>query len=303
MAKTRHKKQGNAGQEINLEEILRARMRELSPSEQSVAAYMLDNIPILPFETGASIAKAAGVSEMTVSRFVHGLGFDNLRDLKNRLRVSAAGNESDIDDHMARFQTRDGHHRALQESLKLDLEAVAKAYALTTSDVWEEATAALARVQTVYVVGFQASKGLALDFATRLLWTRPNVVFVENTAGAFGEIILAAPQHSLVVLVDTAAYAARGVKLAERLKAMEMPLIIVTDKFSHWAFSYTRFVFEAHTQVRTFWDSTAALSVILNLMINAVAIRLGSNARKNFTRMSEMAILLGEFVGGPHFKS
>nr|WP_292840832.1 MurR/RpiR family transcriptional regulator [Mesorhizobium sp.] len=304
MAKA-HKDKASVGgedQKIDLEAMLRARMTDLSPSEQSVAGYMLDNIQMLPFETGASVAQAAGVSEMTVTRFVRGLGFDNLRDLKKRLRVSIAERENDVDDYMARFQTRDDRSVALQESLKLDLEAVVKAYELTASEAWSEAAAELAGARTVYVVGFQASKGLALDFASRLLWARPNVIFVENSSGTFGEIIAADPRDSLVVLVDTAAYAVRGVKLAGRLKDLGMPLIIVTDKFSHWAFSYTRFVFEAHTHVRTFWDSTAGISVVLNLMIDAVATRLGPKARENFSKMSDMASLLGEFVGGSYLR-
>lgn len=304
MAKASKDKASPSGEEqkIDLEGILRARMENLSPSEKGVAGYMLDNAQMLPFETGTSIAQAVGVSEMTVSRFVRGLGFDNLRDLKNRLRISIAEKESDVDDYMARFQTRDDHSAVLQESLRLDIEAVVKAYALAKSDLWGEAATALAGAGTVYVVGFQASKGLALDFASRLLWARPNVIFVENSSGTFGEIITADPRDSLVVLVDTAAYAVRGVKLAGKLKELDMPLIIVTDKFSHWAFSYTRFVFEAHTHVRTFWDSTAGISVVLNLMIDTVATRLGPKARENFSKMSDMGSLLGEFVGGSYLR-
>lgn len=304
MAKASKDKASPSGEEqkIDLKGILRARMEDLSPSEKGVAGYMLDNAQMLPFETGTSIAQAVGVSEMTVSRFVRGLGFDNLRDLKNRLRISIAEKESDVDDYMARFQTRDDHSAVLQESLRLDIEAVVKAYALAKSDLWGEAATALAGAGTVYVVGFQASKGLALDFASRLLWARPNVIFVENSSGTFGEIITADPRDSLVVLVDTAAYAVRGVKLAGKLKELDMPLIIVTDKFSHWAFSYTRFVFEAHTHVRTFWDSTAGISVVLNLMIDTVATRLGPKARENFSKMSDMGSLLGEFVGGSYLR-
>lgn len=294
--------ENNGAGRIDLEAILRARMNELSPSEQSLAGYMLDNIQILPFETGGSIARAVGVSEMTVTRFVRSLGFENLRDLKNRLRDSVAERDSEIDDYMARFQVRNSRQQALQESLRLELDAIVKAYALAATDLWDEAVEALAKIRTIYVVGFQASKGLAMDFASRLLWARPNVIFVDNTSGTFGEIIAADPKHSLVVLIDTAAYAARGVKLAERLKSSEMPLIIVTDKFSHWAFPYTRFVFEAHTHVKTFWDSTASLGVILNLMIDSVAIRLGPKARKNFAAMSDMGTLLGEFVGGSYLR-
>ncbi len=289
-------------QKIDLEAMLRARMTELSPSEQSVAGYMLGNVQMLPFETGGSIAQAVGVSEMTVTRFVRGLGFENLRDLKKRLRVAVTEKDSEIDDYMARFQMREGRQQMLQESLRLELDAIVKAYALTTSEVWDGAAGLLATTRTIYVVGFQASKGLALDFASRLLWARSNVIFIDNASGTFGEIINADPRQSVVVLVDTASYATRGIKLVEKLKSMDMPLVIVTDKFSHWAFAYTRFVFEAHTHVKTFWDSTASLSVVLNLLIDAVATKLGPKAKRNFAMMSDMGTLFGEFVGGSYLR-
>lgn len=306
MSKTRDgksaKRRDGESSKIDIEELLRARMDTFSPSEQNLAAHLLDNIHILPFETGTSIAQAVGVSEMTVTRFVRGLGFDNLRDLKNRLRNATAEKDSDIDDHMARFQVRNSRQEALQESLRLELDAIVKAYALTATDLWEEATDALATTRTIYVVGFQASKGLAMDFASRLLWARPNVVFIDNASGTFGEIVTADPKHSLVVLVDTASYATRGIKLADKLKSLELPLVIVTDKFSHWAFAYTRFVFEAHTHVKTFWDSTASLGVILNLLIDTVAIKLGPKAKRNFSMMSDLGNLFGEFVGGSYLR-
>lgn len=289
-------------EKIDIEAILRTRMPDFSPSEQNLAAHILDNLQMLPFETGSSIAQAVGVSEMTVTRFVRGLGFDNLRDLKNRLRNSVVEKDSDIDDYMARFQMRDGRQQALQESLRLELDAIVKAYALTGTELWDEAASTIAKTRTIYVVGFQASKGLAMDFASRLLWARPDVIFIDNATGTFGEIITADPRHSLVVMVDTAAYAARGVKLAERLKDIGIPLIIVTDKFSHWAFAYTHFVFEAHTHVKTFWDSTASLGVVLNLMIDTVATKLGPKAKRNFAMMSDMGNLFGEFVGGSYLR-
>nr|WP_281069020.1 SIS domain-containing protein [Rhizobium leguminosarum] len=197
---------------------------------------------------------------------------------------------------------REGQQQVLQESLRLELDAIVKAYALTTTDVWDEAANLLVKARTIYIVGFQASKGLALDFASRLLWARSNVIFIDNASGTFGEIINADPEHSAVVVVDTASYATRGIKLVEMLKSMDVPMVIVTDKFSHWAFAYTRFVFEAHTHVKTFWDSTASLSVVLNLLIDAVATKLGPKAKRNFAMMSDMGSLFGEFVGGKYLR-
>jgi DNA-binding MurR/RpiR family transcriptional regulator len=273
-----------------------------SRADKNLAAHMLENLQTLPFETGASLARAVGVSEMTVTRFVRGLGFESLRALKTVLREGLSEKDNEVDDYMARFQVRNARQQQLQESLRLELEAVVKAYKLAGTPLWDEAADRLASAQTVYVVGFQASKGLAMDFASRLLWVRRNVIFVQNTSGTFGEIIGADPKSSLVVLIDTAAYATSGVKLAERLTAMGMPLIIVTDKFSHWGQAYTHLVFEGHTHVETFWDSTASLGIILNLLIDSVAVRLGPEARENFARMSDMGGFLGEFVGGSYLR-
>lgn len=293
--------EGGNTEKIDLDAILRARMNDFSPSEQNLAVYIRNNTQLLPFETGSTIARAVGVSEMTVTRFVRSLGFENLRDLKNRMRNSVE-NDSEVDDYMARFQVRGSRQQALQESLKLELDSIVKAYALTATAQWDDATTRLAEQRNVYVVGFQASRGLAMDFAGRLLWTRPNVLSIDNATGTYGEITLADPKHSVVVLVDTAAYAANAIKLAETLQARGIPLIIVTDRFSHWGLTYTSLVFEGHTHVKTYWDSSASLSVILNLMIDSVAVKLGPKAKRNFAAMSEMAQMFGEFVGGSYLR-
>jgi DNA-binding MurR/RpiR family transcriptional regulator len=53
-----------------LETQLRTRMAEFSRAERAIASYLLDNMDHVPFETGASIAAEAGVSEMTLLRFL-----------------------------------------------------------------------------------------------------------------------------------------------------------------------------------------------------------------------------------------
>ena len=279
-----------------LETILRERLPAFSRAERRLATYFLNNLTGLQFETGASLAQAVGVSEMTVTRFIRTLGFENLKTLKRQLRPDLSTGSRDIDDYLARFQVRGSRQEALRDSLRMELDAVVKAYALTASPQWEEAAATVEEATTVYVLGFQASKGLAMDFASRLLWMRPGVIFVNSDSGTYGEVLMADCDSSVVILLDTATYSSRAVKLAERLKAIDMPLIIITDKFSLWGWSYSKWVFEAHTYVKTFWDSTAGISVITNLMLDSVAGRLGPRARANYQRMADVGKMLGEFV-------
>lgn len=293
----------NEPRTFDLKALLAPRLESLSQSERALADHILMNQHLLPFETGASLAERTGVSEMTVSRFVRSLGFAGLRDLKDRLRGSVQNDAGSVDDIHDRFRVRGAEPESLRESLELELDAVRKAYALAGSKLWAEAVDELIRRETIFVVGFQASQGLALDFASRLLYARPDVFHIDDNTGTYTEILTADPKKSLLVYIDTAAYATRGLKLLDRVKQTGLATIIVTDLFSHWAKGYTKHVFEGHTHVQTFWDSTAALSVILNLLTNAVATRLGAKAKKRFEVMRDLGRHFDEFVRVPRPKT
>ncbi len=71
----------------SLAEKLRSGFPNLTKSEKAVANYMVTDLKSLPYETAASIAESTGVSTMTVSRFLRGLGYNGLSELKEQLRT------------------------------------------------------------------------------------------------------------------------------------------------------------------------------------------------------------------------
>lgn len=288
--RTRDPAETNGG----LETVLRARMNGFSRAERAIAGYLLDHMDHVPFETGASIATKAGVSEMTLLRFLRLNGYANLKQLKAELR-SRVSAEDDLDDVLERFKVRPAGEESLRQSLGREVRAVVKAYGLTTTPIWAEIVRLLAQAKSVFVVGFQASEGMARDFATRLLYARPGVAYVENISGTYAEVLEADPRTSVLVLVDTASYARRSLKLSARVRASDMPLVIVTDKFSHWGAEHTRYVLEGHTETHTFWDSSASLVVILNLLINGTAARLGKRAEQRFENLRQLGDFFEEF--------
>ena len=139
---------------IGLDAALRRRSASLSPAEQSIVMFMRQNLATIPFETGASMAQKAGVSEMTVLRFIRSLGFVNLKALKDQLRVRPPGENPAVDDALDRFRVRHDDLNHLHESLQLELGAAVKAYELVATDRWPKIVELLADRQSVYVTGF-----------------------------------------------------------------------------------------------------------------------------------------------------
>lgn len=267
----------------------------LTPAERSIAAYLRENRATLPYETGGRLAEAVGVSEMTVIRFIRSLGYANLRDMKDRLRPGPSDDAEALDDVRERFTSRTSDVGALTKSLELELRAVQHAYEATTTPRWPQIVRLIADKPVVFVTGFQATKGVAMDFASRLKYVRAGVRFAEGTAGVYSEVLESDPQRSLLIVVDTASYARKGILLTRKAKELGLPLVVVTDRFSHWAREYTDDVLEMHTHVGTFWDSTTSLSAVLNLLIHFVAARLGSKATERFRRMVDLGDHFDEF--------
>ena len=81
-------------------------------------------------------------------------------------------------------------------------------------------------------------------------FVRPGIRFSEGTTGVYSDILESDPASSLLVLIDTASYARKGVQLARKAKELGIPIIIVTDRFSHWAREFTDLVLEMNTHCR-----------------------------------------------------
>jgi DNA-binding MurR/RpiR family transcriptional regulator len=283
---------------IGLERRLEKRNGSLTPGERRISAYLAANLRTLPFESVATIAASVGVSEMSVIRFIRSLGYANLKHLKEEMKDSVAQRSWSLDDRLERFRVPSRGPAPLKESLRLEIDSLVQVYELTTSARFRAAVQILLKARTIYVVGFQASKGLALDFATRLKYARGGVRFLEGVSGTFSEVLDEPPAGGCLVLVDTVAYAANSVRLAEKARSIGLPLIVVTDKFSDWGFDHTEHVLQASTHARTFWDSQTSLAALLNLLINALAAELGPQATERFNRMNALGRHFDAFVDG-----
>jgi DNA-binding MurR/RpiR family transcriptional regulator len=271
-----------------------------SQSEKQLATDFLNNVQTLPFDTIGMIASRVGLSEMTVIRFIRSLGYKNFKDLKADLRKATS--QRDVDDVLERHKLHKGFSQTLKESLDLEIKSLIDAYTQTQTDNWKEIIRLLASVNKVYVVGFQSSKGLALDFSTRLKYVRKGVNFVENTSGIFLDIFGESARDSCIILIDTVEYSTDSFKLSDVAREADFPLVVITDRFSHWPYEYTSHVLQVSTHVKMFWDSTVGLAALSNLIINSVAATIGKKAEQRFGQTIKLNDVFKSFSEKPQSK-
>jgi len=279
-------------------DLIRDRFETLTRSEKVIASYILGNPDALLLESAGGIARSAGVSSMTATRFFRKLGFEDNVDLKNAIR-SGAGHPN----RRAMWSIRDRYDAATgsggqgrEDSLELEIASTRRAYELAATPLWKEAVETISNAPRVYVHGLQITRGLAAEFAYRLEYVRPRVVLSDGHNGTFSEILTDEPSECCVVLIDIHRYARASRELAELMTEARIPFFVVTDDYCHWARDLTDRVFALPTATELFWHSTAPMSVLLNLLVNDVVGYLGPRAKEHIDRVMNNQFRFGQFL-------
>ncbi len=266
-----------------------ANVRNLSKGESEVALWVERNFDTLPFVTAADLASGAGVSEMTVGRFARRLGYANFKAFKAAVNeeLRRVGTDS-VNPWLRRIAIPEKSGISQDAQLERELEAIIEVYQMATTDQWQAALDVVVRADQVNVTGFQAVKGMAEDFATRMKYCRPGVRFANGRSGNWSEIFLDNPGQSCLVMVEVVPYAHEAVKIADLCLRRDIPLIMITDRYSTWSRQYTPHVLSVNTSTKAFLDSTSGIAALLGLFLNDITAQVGAPAQDRLDGMSKL---------------
>jgi DNA-binding MurR/RpiR family transcriptional regulator len=278
-----------------LRERLKSCLASGTRADKALASYVLGQTSRIPFETAASLADKVGVSEPTVGRFCRGLGYRSFKDLKEKLGHEIGDRPWLISDRLREFQERAASGEDhLAESLRLEMAGLVAVYELARTEDWKRAVQALARARRVMVAGFQTERGMAHIFANQLQYLRDGVSLVDLAGGNFAEVLATKTDGLTLVMFEARRYSRQALVLAREARGAGIHVILVTDAFCDWGRGEVDEIFVVPTEFNLFWDSTAQMASLVNLMMNAVSIAIGPGVEARMTRVSQ---LYSQFTG------
>lgn len=278
-----------------LSERLRAGFPGYTRAERAVASYMLANLPRLPFETAATIAESVGVSQMTVGRFLRGLGYSNLAELKEELRQGLGSRSLLISDRVDRLGEGVEAGARLRRSFDLEVEGLLSVYEQAVTPAWGRAVRRLARADAVFAAGFQTLEGIASTFLQRLTYLRPGARLLDGRDGTFADLLeggLAAPA---LVLFEMRRETLASRRLAEAAVERGVGVTAICDAHCTWAHEVADEVLVARTDSNLFWDGQAPFLSLLNLLLDGVARELEPQVAERTRRLRALQDRFGQF--------
>ena len=157
----------------------------LSPAEQKVARYFLENLSSVFYDPIASLAEKSGVSQVMWVRFCKSLGFSGLKDMKKNLvsQLREAREEAAVPGSMDFLDTRiysstEDIIRGIEASA---VDAVKSTAKIQEPAVLEAVAARIAAAQSVRLFGVGASGLVAEDLYHKLLRIDLKAIFCTDT--------------------------------------------------------------------------------------------------------------------------
>lgn len=279
---------------------LRAGYDQLTKTEKKLAGYLQSRPDCLVLETAATIAGNVGISPMTVGRFLRKLGFDGLSDVRHQLKAGLYGPDGadlwSIDRRYQAFTRRDKEHFSLQDSLEAELAAIRQAYEITTTPLWARTVDSFANAERVFVSGLHMARGLALEFVSRLEYIRPGVHLADGQNGHYADVLFDDAARVAFLLIDFYRYDKATQRAAELARKRGHEVHIVADDYCLWAHKITDRVFNLPTSTGLYWHSTAAISALLNLLVNDVIRQLGKAVPKRIDKVLQAQKTFDQFA-------
>nr|WP_319388157.1 MurR/RpiR family transcriptional regulator [uncultured Cohaesibacter sp.] len=265
-----------------------------SRSHCAIASFMLARFKDLPFETAATLAEKVQVSEASVGRFCRAIGYANFKDLKDHLKDDMGDQPWLIKDRLDALRSADSQRdERLRQGLEAEMSGLVGVYELAQTAEWERVVARLATSPKIFVAGFQTERGLGQYFASQMQYVRIGVHLIDLAAGNFSEVLTEQGDCCLVIF-EARRYSRQALVLAREARKAGIPVTLVTDHFCDWGKEFADEQFMVATQFNQFWDSTAHMAILSNLLINDIFLSLGEGAE---ARLNQVARLYGAFTG------
>ena len=268
---------------LRIETTIKEDWNSYTPSEQKLATFFLNHLNELPFETAASIGQRVEVSPMTVGRYIKKLGYADLRGIKDELRASSVGEL---------LLAGGGSQSAFAEaSLRAKIKGLEDVHKIPSSSDWPRIVSLIASASRVHVASFQLGRFMGLGFANFLQALRPGVYFSDGSDGSYADVLLDPDPNACLVLIDFRRYSRHFRLLAEEAAARNVPTVILTDVYCHWARTMTDNVLMIETDFGI--RSLSMAQLLFELLLAAVAAKLNDTE----PRAATVFDLRQKFVG------
>ena len=246
-------------------------MPTLSKGQRAIAGYIREHFDKAAYMTAARLGQEVGISESTVVRVAHNLGYDGYPELRRVMQETVRMRLTTLQ-RMEITNSRMGNSHVLDAVLSSDAEKIKYTLEHIDREAFERAVTALLEARTIYIVGMRSSAALADFLSYYLGYMFQNVHLIRTTSGSeIFEQMMRMEKEDVLLAVSFPRYSTRLINAVEYARQTGARVISVTDGDHSPIAQDVYAVLTARSDMASFIDSLVAPLSIINALLAAVA--------------------------------
>lgn len=254
-----------------MKDFIALRLKDMTPGQGAVARYLIDHPKEGAFLTARQLGKRVGVSETTVIRLAHLLGFKGYPQLRSEMADRLMDHFSTLE-RIKDYSAAD-ENSLYEKALQKDMDSLSEAQGSIPAKELDELGEQMSKAGAVYLAGYRSSSSLVSYLAFYLSWILPRVGIIPLDMPF--EMLANAPQNSLVLAISFPRYSRWTVEVLGLAESLGLNTATITDGLTSPLAALSKFVVPVPYQPVSFIDSFAAPMSLLNCLILSVARHLG----------------------------
>ena len=273
-----------------------AEYKTFTPSQQKVSEYLSQHLDEALILNANQIAKEAGVSEATFTRFIARLGFSGFSEFKREIGNFIIQGYSTTERLAESAQTFGISNSVFLEILQGDIENINKITNGVSNALFEKAVDKLSSAKSIYLLGLRSSYSLAFYLAFNLRFFLKSVNLIKPGIGDIPEQVLSTGKGDVLVAIAFRRYTSEVVNIAEKMKRKKAYIIAVTNSHLSPIAQLADMSLVVETEIPTYIESFTAPMSLLNALITAVALKKKKQALPALKRLETEFEEFGTYV-------
>lgn len=280
-------------QDLNL--FISENSSRLTTRQRDLVGFVLNNLRRTAFMNSLDLAREAGVSNSTVIRLAHRLGFSGFPALQKVLQRVVRGQLASLDRYEA-ASGEGGEESLSSRVLSLEHHVLTEMEQRLSRVALARAVDLLADSRHVFVVGFLANACLAEYMAYFLGIMRQNVHLIRSLDRNTFSQLKDGERDAAAVVYSFPRYPARTQKLAETLNRSGIPVVGITDGPLSPLAPLADVLLEAPMKFISFIDPCAGAFALTHYLLTLLYLRDPSKMRERLSEFEHFSSAEDFFV-------
>jgi len=259
--------------------------KTFTPSQQKVAEYLTQHLDDALILKANQLAKEAGVSEATFTRFITRLGFSGFSEFKREIGNYIIQGNSTTERLAESAETFGISDSVFSEILRGDIENIHKITNGISNEMFEKAVGKLSSAKSIYLLGLRSSYALAFYLAFNLRFFLKSVTLIKPGIGDIPEQVLSAGKGDVLIALSFKRFTRDVVNIVEKIKRKKAYIITITNSHLSPIAQLADMSLVVETEIPTYIESFTAPMSLLNAFITAVALKKKKQALPALTKL------------------